>query len=455
MLRSKTPYILFVWVALGVGCAAQNARYTQKRAEQLLKQVETERPNTAEAREAKTQLAVAKKHLSAARYDRAEAAFRASIEASETALETPAPENFTPPPATAPEMQANSAAPSAEVAPVPAPASTEPAKPSVIVPPPAKTAKPEFSKPETPVVSKRGLPAQALAKYLASKRALMPRKTAEAKQETTATAETEVKAESKSNSKVEARSETKAEAKSEMKHEAKPEVKTEAKLEHKSEARDSEETPRHEAAPAKESPVAEKPEVESSKEVAKNEKPVAPKPVVTARESKLPGSGSGKTGLIVEGEGIEGDSGLEANTHIKPKVVDAPATKVNKKAPERENLEEKLAEAPKEQAKPAAKVLSKRRIPGSIEFKLNDPSLLGDAMTNLDQTSKFLLDNPSTTLVLQGVAVSGELSNLIDSRYESVRSYLTAKGVPDDQIRLDPERKSGKAPQFELFLIEH
>jgi hypothetical protein len=66
-----------------------------------------------------------------------------------------------------------------------------------------------------------------------------------------------------------------------------------------------------------------------------------------------------------------------------------------------------------------------------------------------------LLENPSTTLILQGVSSSGEISNIIDSRYESIRSYLTAKGVPDDQIRLDPERKNGKAPQFELYLIEH
>ena len=95
------------------------------------------------------------------------------------------------------------------------------------------------------------------------------------------------------------------------------------------------------------------------------------------------------------------------------------------------------------------------KIPGAIFFGANDASIEPDTMMTLDQTSKFLLDNPSTSLMFQGISGPGESGSLIDSRFESLRSYLVGKGVPDDQVRLDSKRRGGSRAEFEMFLIEH
>ena len=44
---------------------------------------------------------------------------------------------------------------------------------------------------------------------------------------------------------------------------------------------------------------------------------------------------------------------------------------------------------------------------------------------------------------------------MVDARYESIRSYLVGKGVPEDQIQLDPEKRKDKTAKFDMFIVEH
>lgn len=155
-------------------------------------------------------------------------------------------------------------------------------------------------------------------------------------------------------------------------------------------------------------------------------------------------------------------------------VVVAPATPTLKpvpKEPEKEKAKEKLEvkepeaaaiaeslveESSKDAASAAkAKPMTKRRIPDSVGFIENDPSLLTESMTTLNQTSKYLLENPSTTLVLQAQLGSSEARTLVGARYDTIKAYLVGKGVPEDQIQLDEQQKRGKAPEFLMFVIEH
>jgi outer membrane protein OmpA-like peptidoglycan-associated protein len=96
----------------------------------------------------------------------------------------------------------------------------------------------------------------------------------------------------------------------------------------------------------------------------------------------------------------------------------------------------------------------RRRVPGVLSFIANDTSLLQETMTSLNQNCKFLLENPSTSLVLQGTHSGDEPRSLIDARFESIKAYMVGKGVPEDQIRLDEEKRRG-ASEFKLFVIEH
>ncbi len=98
---------------------------------------------------------------------------------------------------------------------------------------------------------------------------------------------------------------------------------------------------------------------------------------------------------------------------------------------------------------------ARRRIPGNVSFIENDPTLVNEAMAGLNQTSKYLLENPSLTLVLQSQLSAQEPKSLTQARFDSLKAYLTGKGVPDDQIMLDIEQKRGKVPEFLLFVIEH
>ncbi len=149
---------------------------------------------------------------------------------------------------------------------------------------------------------------------------------------------------------------------------------------------------------------------------------------------------------------------------IKETVVKAEAAPGVKTPPKldedlRKESEGAIADQNKIEAKNETQRQNLRRsIPGTISFDKNDPSLSSEkieTMSALDQTSVFLLQNPSSTLMLEGYLASGENGTLIDSRYESIRSYLIGKGVPEDQIRLDPERKSGKSAYFLMSVIDH
>lgn len=97
----------------------------------------------------------------------------------------------------------------------------------------------------------------------------------------------------------------------------------------------------------------------------------------------------------------------------------------------------------------------KQKIPGTIVFIENDPSIVTEAMTVLNQTAKYLLENPSLSLVLQGHLTNSEAKTLIQARFESMKAYLIGKGVPEDQIMLDSDQKRGKNPEFTMYVIEH
>ncbi len=130
-----------------------------------------------------------------------------------------------------------------------------------------------------------------------------------------------------------------------------------------------------------------------------------------------------------------------------PAVVKAPAAPAPKPSTSQNGRRETAGSALGD--KPMTK------IPGALRFGPQEVSLDAETMMNLNQTSKFLSENPSTTLVLRGFLGPGESAALVDSRYESVRAYLIGKGVPEDQVRLDARRQSGARSEFEMFLLEH
>jgi len=109
----------------------------------------------------------------------------------------------------------------------------------------------------------------------------------------------------------------------------------------------------------------------------------------------------------------------------------------------------------KEAVKEAAGEKPMTKIPGALRFGSQEVSLDAETMMNLNQTSKYLSENPSTTLILRGHVGPGENAGLLDSRFESIRAYLIGKGVPEDQVRLDNRRLSGPRGEFEMFVMEH
>lgn len=148
---------------------------------------------------------------------------------------------------------------------------------------------------------------------------------------------------------------------------------------------------------------------------------------------------------------------------VKPpaEVVKAPAKPIDKFLPStpRPQVQKQVVEVP---SRPTTQVGTgpatdkpRTKIPGALFFSQNDASIEPETMMTLDQTSKFLLENPSTSVIFQGISGPGESGSLIDSRFESLRSYLVGKGVPEDQVRLDTKRRGGSRAEFEMFLIEH
>lgn len=93
--------------------------------------------------------------------------------------------------------------------------------------------------------------------------------------------------------------------------------------------------------------------------------------------------------------------------------------------------------------------------PGLLRFRDEDDALTPKTMGELDKMSRTLVANPSNTLLLVGTLRETEEKQWLERRFESIKSYLTNRGVPDDQVRLDNQTKSGQLASFEMFLIEH
>jgi outer membrane protein OmpA-like peptidoglycan-associated protein len=371
------------WMSAGlmaaylVGCAAQSIEKAQRAAEHKVLEAQLANMNAPGTHEAFDKLNEGKKYLAEARYDQAMRSFKQSAAASDAVL----------------AGNVTYLNPSAEATPAPTPV-PQSSTPVMTAPTPVRTA--PVNKSAADSREKKGMPAKALAKYLAAKKASAPPPVA---------AKTE------------------------------PAPKAAGKV-----AKHSAPTP----TPSQSSAV---PQTEPAPQPEPTQEPaVAPAPTPAPTPTSSPESLAKK---------IENDA-----------VVVAPAKPSLKKIPtvnEKEEVDQeavgKVAEPKKmemEKPEPAkAGELAKRKIPGMVPFSINDPSVQADAIAYLDQTSKFLLDNPSTTLILQGHLGPGESSTLVDARFESMRSYLTGKGVPDDQIRLDTDRKSSKVPEFQMFLIEH
>jgi len=97
----------------------------------------------------------------------------------------------------------------------------------------------------------------------------------------------------------------------------------------------------------------------------------------------------------------------------------------------------------------------RRRVPEALEFAEAQANLSLEVMDRLDQMSVFLLDNPSQSLILEGVLGETEDAPVVRRRFDSIQTYLSAKGVPEDQVRLDEEQKSASSGKVQMYLIEH
>jgi outer membrane protein OmpA-like peptidoglycan-associated protein len=144
------------------------------------------------------------------------------------------------------------------------------------------------------------------------------------------------------------------------------------------------------------------------------------------------------------------DSGLKPVPKVQEK------SKEKQPTPEEAAPEVKAEPAPKEIGiKPKTSTANKRRVPDAVPFVSDDAAIISDAMTTLNQTAKFLMENPSTTLILQAQLSPQETRTIAEERYQSIRAYLVGKGVPEDQIQMDEVQKRGKNPEFQMYLLEH
>lgn len=135
-----------------------------------------------------------------------------------------------------------------------------------------------------------------------------------------------------------------------------------------------------------------------------------------------------------------------------PSEVAAKVPPVLPAEPEPEKIVAAVSTPEKSQQKPQHEM---RKMPAVVIFPPKEEALNDSAMAELDKVSRFLVKNPSNTLVFKAIKGPNEPNNLIDDRYQSVVSYLSARGVPEDQIRLSNERFDGRSASFELYLIEH
>lgn len=192
--------------------------------------------------------------------------------------------------------------------------------------------------------------------------------------------------------------------------------------------------------------------------------PAAPAPVIIPPPPALDDEPAkpleNVAGNLIEGQAASAAPKVDEVVKAPAKPIDKILVPVPKEKPKVEKVDKKqIIKAPAETTKPgapgAAPERGRTKIPGSLTFSPNDSSIQAESMMNLDQTSKFLLDNPSSSIVFQGIVGAGESAALVDSRFESIRSYLVGKGVPEDQVRLDQKRRGGNRGEFEMYVIEH
>ncbi|PIR22121.1 MAG: hypothetical protein COV44_09540 [Deltaproteobacteria bacterium CG11_big_fil_rev_8_21_14_0_20_45_16] len=98
---------------------------------------------------------------------------------------------------------------------------------------------------------------------------------------------------------------------------------------------------------------------------------------------------------------------------------------------------------------------NKRRLSASLNFASKDDKLGAQAMGELDEISRYLVENPSDTIVLSGTLAPGESKDIVERRYGGIKKYLTGRGVPEDQIQLDSAHKEGRLAEFQMFILEH
>ncbi len=97
----------------------------------------------------------------------------------------------------------------------------------------------------------------------------------------------------------------------------------------------------------------------------------------------------------------------------------------------------------------------KRTLRGRLSFDPNSSKLSDASMSQLDSMAQFLIENPSNSLLVVNVLGSNEAEGLLGERFQEVSGYLKARGVPEDQIRMDNIKKSGSVASLELYLIDH
>jgi len=198
--------------------------------------------------------------------------------------------------------------------------------------------------------------------------------------------------------------------------------------------------------------------LEHSESIAKAEskKPESQKPVAAPSIAAAPAPAPATPEPVKLAENIVGQMIEGQDASLAPKVnevVKAPAKPVDKIL--KGQSEAQMRATSKAPAAGGIAERARTKVPGALVFMQNDASIEPESMMNLDQTSKFLLDNPSSSIMFQGIVGPGESSSLVDSRFESIRSYLVGKGVPEDQVRLDQKRRGGGRAEFEMYVIEH
>ncbi len=130
-------------------------------------------------------------------------------------------------------------------------------------------------------------------------------------------------------------------------------------------------------------------------------------------------------------------------------VVEAPAAPTQKKP-----TDSKVAEVSAAAAASAAPTPVKGSPRGTVHFIVKDASIIDESVSELNQTAKFLLENPSKSLLLRGAYSPEEPQGITEQRLEAVKAYLVGKGVPEDQVQIDGDKVRGQA-EVTMFEIEN